>query len=44
MQILPVGLGAAGRRLATALGGSIFIAAFIGGFVFGALRRDAGGT
>jgi sodium/hydrogen antiporter len=29
--------------IATALGGSIFIAAFSGGFLFGALRHDAGG-
>ena len=28
--------------IASALGGSIFIAAFTGGFLFGALRRDTG--
>ena len=36
-------LGAARRRRRDALGGSIFIAAFTGGFLFGALRRDTGG-
>ncbi|MEA9992811.1 sodium:proton antiporter, partial [Pseudomonas sp. RTS1] len=29
--------------IATGLGGSIFIAAFTGGFVFGVLRRGSGG-
>ena len=43
MQILTVASAALAAGIATALGGSIFIAAFTGGFAFGALRQDAGG-
>jgi sodium/hydrogen antiporter len=43
MQILTVASALLAAGIASALGGSIFIAAFSGGFVFGALRQDAGG-
>jgi NhaP-type Na+/H+ or K+/H+ antiporter len=43
VQILTVASALLGAGVATALGGSIFIAAFTGGFLFGALRRDTGG-
>jgi len=43
MQILTVASALLAAGIASALGGSIFIAAFPGGFVFGALRQDAGG-
>jgi sodium/hydrogen antiporter len=42
-QILNVSAALLAAGVATALGGSIFIAAFTGGFLFGALRRDTGG-
>lgn len=38
LQIVPVGAAALAYSLATALSGSGFIAAFVGGLVFGALR------
>jgi NhaP-type Na+/H+ or K+/H+ antiporter len=40
MQILSVASALLAAGVATALGGSIFIAAFTGGFLFGTLRRD----
>ncbi len=43
LQILTVGSAALAYGLAAPLGGSGFIAAFVGGFVFGVLRRRAGG-
>jgi NhaP-type Na+/H+ or K+/H+ antiporter len=43
LQILSVASALLAAGVAEALGGSIFIAAFTGGFLFGALRRDAGG-
>ena len=43
LQILSVSAALLAAGIATALGGSIFIAAFTGGFVFGALRRGTGG-
>jgi sodium/hydrogen antiporter len=43
MQILTVASALLSAGIASALGGSIFIAAFSGGFVFGALRLEAGG-
>lgn len=43
MQILSAASALLAAGVATALGGSIFIAAFTGGFLFGALRRDTGG-
>jgi sodium/hydrogen antiporter len=43
LQVLPVATALLGAGIALGLGGSIFIAAFAGGFVFGALRREAGG-
>ena len=43
LQILSVASALLAAGIATALGGSIFIAAFTGGFLFGALRRDTGG-
>src|SRR5215218_5260481 len=42
-QILTVAAALLAAGIATALGGSIFIAAFTGGFLFGALRHDSGG-
>ena len=42
-QILSVASALLAAGIASGLGGSIFIAAFTGGFVFGALRHDAGG-
>jgi sodium/hydrogen antiporter len=42
-QILSVASALLAAGVAQALGGSIFIAAFTGGFLFGALRRDSGG-
>jgi NhaP-type Na+/H+ or K+/H+ antiporter len=38
-QVVPVGIAALSYGLAAPLGGSGFIAAFVAGFVFGALRR-----
>jgi sodium/hydrogen antiporter len=43
LQILSVASALLAAGIATALGGSIFIAAFTGGFLFGALRRDTSG-
>jgi NhaP-type Na+/H+ or K+/H+ antiporter len=43
LQILSVASALLAAGVADALGGSIFIAAFTGGFLFGALRRDTGG-
>ena len=43
LQILSLASALLAAGVATALGGSIFIAAFTGGFLFGALRRDTGG-
>jgi NhaP-type Na+/H+ or K+/H+ antiporter len=43
MQILTAASALLAAGVATGLGGSIFIAAFTGGFVFGALRHDSGG-
>jgi NhaP-type Na+/H+ or K+/H+ antiporter len=42
LQILSVASALLAAGIAEALGGSIFIAAFTGGFLFGALRRDVG--
>src|SRR3954451_12900564 len=42
-QILTAAAALLAAGIATALGGSIFIAAFTGGFLFGALRHDSGG-
>ena len=43
LQILSVAAALLAAGIAGGLGGSIFIAAFSGGFLFGALRRDTGG-
>src|SRR4051812_34614866 len=43
LQILSVASALLAAHIATALGGSVFIAAFTGGFLFGALRRDTSG-
>jgi sodium/hydrogen antiporter len=43
LQILTVATALAAAGIADALHGSIFIAAFVGGFLFGTLRRGAGG-
>ena len=43
LQILTVATAALAAGIATGLGGSIFIAAFIGGFVFGVIGRGSGG-
>jgi NhaP-type Na+/H+ or K+/H+ antiporter len=43
LQILSVACALLAAGVASALGGSIFIAAFVGGFLFGVLRSDAGG-
>jgi NhaP-type Na+/H+ or K+/H+ antiporter len=43
MLILVVGSALLAAGIATALGGSIFIASFTAGVLFGALRREAGG-
>src|SRR5215212_5599725 len=43
LQILSLASALLAAGVASALGGSIFIAAFTGGFLFGALRRDTGG-
>ena len=43
LQIVPVGAAALAYGVAAPLGGSGFIAAFVGGLVFGAIRRHAGG-
>jgi NhaP-type Na+/H+ or K+/H+ antiporter len=43
LQILTVAAALLAAGIAGGLGGSIFIAAFTGGFVFGVLRHDAGG-
>jgi sodium/hydrogen antiporter len=43
MQILTATSALLAAGIATGLGGSIFIAAFTGGFLFGTLRHDAGG-
>ncbi len=43
LQILTVASALLAAGVATGLGGSIFIAAFTGGFLFGTLRRDEGG-
>jgi NhaP-type Na+/H+ or K+/H+ antiporter len=43
LQILSVAAALVAAGVASALGGSIFIAAFTGGFLFGALRGDTGG-
>src|SRR5262249_11249684 len=39
LQVLPVGIAALSYGLAAPLGGSGFIAAFVAGFIFGALRQ-----
>ena len=44
MQVVPVGTAALAYGLATPLGGSGFIAAFVGGCTFGAVLRDGEGT
>ncbi len=43
LQVVPVAAAALAFSLAAALGGSGFIAAFVGGMVFGGLRRRHGG-
>jgi NhaP-type Na+/H+ or K+/H+ antiporter len=43
LQVIPVGSAALAYGVAAPLGGSGFIAAFAGGFVFGVLRRRVGG-
>ena len=43
LQILSGASALLAAGVATALGGSIFIAAFTGGFLFGVLRHDSGG-
>ena len=43
MQILTAAAALLAAGIATGLGGSIFIAAFAGGFLFGAFRHDTGG-
>ena len=43
LQILTVATAVLAAGIATGLGGSIFIAAFTGGFVFGVIGRDSGG-
>jgi NhaP-type Na+/H+ or K+/H+ antiporter len=43
LQILSLASAVLAAGVASALGGSIFIAAFTGGFLFGALRGDTGG-
>ena len=43
LQILTVATALFAAGIATGLGGSIFIAAFTAGFVFGLVRRDEGG-
>jgi NhaP-type Na+/H+ or K+/H+ antiporter len=43
LQILTVATALLAAGLATGLGGSIFIAAFTGGFLFGVVGRDSGG-
>ena len=43
LQVVPVAAAALAYTTATALGGSGFIAAFVGGMVFGGLRRRVGG-
>jgi NhaP-type Na+/H+ or K+/H+ antiporter len=43
-QILTAAAALLAAGIAIGLGGSIFIAAFTGGFAFGALRQDAGGN
>ena len=42
-QILTVATALLAAGIATGLGGSIFIAAFTGGFLFGVVGRDSGG-
>jgi len=43
LQILTAASALLAAGIASGLGGSIFIAAFAGGFLFGALRQEAGG-
>ena len=43
LQILTAATALLAAGIAHGLGGSIFIAAFVGGFVFGGVRRDVGG-
>jgi NhaP-type Na+/H+ or K+/H+ antiporter len=43
IQILTVGTAGLAYGLAAPIGGSGFIAAFVGGFVFGLIRRSSGG-
>ena len=43
LQVVPVAAAALAYGLAVWMGGSGFIAAFVGGAVFGGLRREAGG-
>ena len=43
LQVVPVAAAALAFGLADALGGSGFIAAFVGGMIFGGLRRRSGG-
>jgi NhaP-type Na+/H+ or K+/H+ antiporter len=43
LQLLTMATALLAAGTALGLGGSIFIAAFVGGFVFGVVRREAGG-
>ena len=43
LQVVPLAGALLGYGLAEAIGGSGFIAAFVGGMVFGGLRRHRGG-
>jgi NhaP-type Na+/H+ or K+/H+ antiporter len=43
LQVVPLAAAGLAFGLADPIGGSGFIAAFVGGFVFGALRRRSGG-
>ena len=43
LQIVPIAGAGLAFGIADPIGGSGFIAAFVGGFVFGAIRREAGG-
>ena len=44
LQILTAATALLAAGIATGLGGSIFIAAFTGGFMFGVITRDSGGA
>jgi NhaP-type Na+/H+ or K+/H+ antiporter len=43
LQVVPLGAAGLAFGIADPIGGSGFIAAFVGGFVFGAIRRRSGG-